>query len=52
MDFVSNKEVEDVKFATKSCLINTNTIDTKNFPIIFTSHHGTASEDYHIFFIH
>ena len=29
----------------KSCLINTNTIDTKNFPIIFTSHHGTASED-------
>ncbi|MGL4617324.1 MAG: phospho-sugar mutase [Mycoplasmoidaceae bacterium] len=43
-------EVDDISILeyfnqAKSCLIKTNTIDTKNFPIIFTSHHGTASDD-------
>ncbi|MGL5640248.1 MAG: phospho-sugar mutase [Mycoplasmoidaceae bacterium] len=43
-------EVDDISILeyfnkAKSCLINTNTIDTKHFPIIFTSHHGTASDD-------
>lgn len=29
----------------KSCLINTNVNVDKNFPVIFTAHHGTASKD-------
>ncbi|MGL5246089.1 MAG: phospho-sugar mutase [Mycoplasmoidaceae bacterium] len=42
---VDDRSILEYFNQAKRCLINTNTIDTKHFPIIFTSHHGTASDD-------
>ncbi|MDE5553451.1 MAG: phospho-sugar mutase, partial [Malacoplasma sp.] len=40
-DSITDEYFEDAK----TCLIKTDCKEDKNFPIVFTSHHGTASQD-------
>lgn len=43
INYFDDSVIDDYYEATKSCLIKTNVNEKKIFPIVFTSHHGTAS---------
>ncbi len=41
--YIPRTKLMDYYEAAKACLIKTNVIEDKKFPVIFTAHHGTAS---------